>query len=81
MHHELNLFVNLCGFTPQEALRSATALTAKRFGFDDRGKIAEGLKADLVLVEGNPLKDIDHTLDIRGVWRDGEILDMYKGNL
>lgn len=81
VHHELALFVNKCGFTPAEALRSATVLPAKRLGFPDRGRIREGLKADLVLVEGNPLQDIDHTLDLRAVWRDGVLCSTYKEKL
>ena len=79
LHHELYLFVNKCGFTPIEALRSATSVTARRFGFDDRGRLATGLKADLVLVEGNPLADIDATLNLRGVWRDGFLAEQYEG--
>ncbi|KAF2138539.1 uncharacterized protein K452DRAFT_256118, partial [Aplosporella prunicola CBS 121167] len=78
-HHELFLLVNKCGFTPQEALRSATSLTAKKFGFPDRGLIREGRKADLILVEGNPLDDIDATLNLKGVWRDGVLNSAYRG--
>lgn len=70
-HHELYLLVKECGFSPKEALHAGTALTAKLFGWNDRGRIAKGLKADLVLIEGNPLNDIDATLNIRSVWRDG----------
>jgi imidazolonepropionase-like amidohydrolase len=73
--------VDKCGFTPIEALRSATSITAKRFGFGDRGKIAKGLKADLVLVEGNPSEDIDATLNLRGVWRDGVLAKTYAGKV
>jgi imidazolonepropionase-like amidohydrolase len=73
MHHELHLFVHKVGMTPAEALRSATSLVAKRFRFTDRGRLAEGMNADLLLVEGNPLDDIDATLNIRGVWRDGRM--------
>jgi imidazolonepropionase-like amidohydrolase len=80
-HHELHLFVKECGFTPQEALHAGTALTAKLFGFSDRGRIADGLKADLVLVEGNPLEDIDATLNLRGVWRDGVLTKQYEGKI
>jgi imidazolonepropionase-like amidohydrolase len=65
------ILVKKCGFSPKEALHAGTALTAKLFGWKDRGQIATGFKADLVLIEGNPLNDIDATLDIRGVWRDG----------
>ena len=70
-HHELYLLVKECGFSPMEALHAGTALTAKLFGWKDRGQIVRGLKADLVLIEGNPLDDIDATLNIRSVWRDG----------
>ena len=73
--------MNECGFMPAEALRSATSLPAKRFKFSDRGQIKEGLRADLLLVEGNPLEDIDHTLDLRGVWAAGELCSAYKDKL
>ncbi|GAB7351944.1 hypothetical protein MBLNU459_g2480t1 [Dothideomycetes sp. NU459] len=81
MHHEMSLFVNECGFTPAEALRSATLLPAKRLRFEDRGRIATGLKADLTLVEGNPLDDIDNTLNLRAVWKNGVLCSTYKGNI
>ena len=80
-HMELSLFVNECGFTPQEALHAATYLPAKRFGFLDRGQIKEGLRADLVLVEGNPLENIDHTLNLRAVWKDGVLCSAYEGKV
>lgn len=65
------LLVKQCGFTPEEALNAGTALTAELFGWTDRGRIAQGLKADLVMIEGNPLTNIHASLDIRAVWRDG----------
>jgi imidazolonepropionase-like amidohydrolase len=81
MHQELHLFVHKVGMTPEDALRSATSLVAKCFKFEDRGKIAEGLNADLLLVEGNPLEDIDATLNIRGVWREGNMCSAHAGKL
>lgn len=81
MHHELHLFVHKVHMTPAEALRSATSLVAKRFKFEDRGMLAEGLNADMLLVEGNPLDDIDATLNIRGVWRDGNLCSDYMTKL
>ena len=81
MHHELYLFVAKCGFTPTEALRAATYLNAKRFRFPDRGQIKEGLKADLVLIEGNPLVDIDDTLNLRAVWKDGILCKAFEGKV
>jgi len=77
MHQELHIFVHEIGMSPKEALRSATSLVAERFKFNDRGRLETGLKADLLLVEGNPLEDIDATLNIRGVWRDGKLCSAY----
>ena len=79
LHHELYLFVNKIGMSPEEAIRSATTKVAERFQFSDRGKLEEGFNADLLLVEGNPLEDIDATLNIRGVWRDGNLCSVYAG--
>jgi len=70
LHHELQLLVS-AGFTPVEALRSATSVTARRFNLTDRGRIAPGARADLLLVYGDPLTDISDTLSIRAVWRAG----------
>ena len=70
LHDELRLLV-LAGFTPIEALRAATALPADRFGLTDRGRIRAGLRADLVLVDGDASVNIGDTLSIRAVWRQG----------
>ena len=71
IHLDLYLLVEKCGFTPQEALRAATSVNARKFRLNDRGIIAVGRKADLVLLEGNPLENIGDTLNLRSVWRDG----------
>jgi len=70
VHRELELLVR-SGLTPVEALASATFEPARAFGFYDRGRIAEGLRADLVLVNGDPTVDITATRDIVGVWKLG----------
>ncbi|MFK0175165.1 amidohydrolase family protein [Streptomyces xanthochromogenes] len=70
VHHELQYLVQ-AGLTPAQALRAATALTARRFGLADRGRIAEGLRADLLLVDGDPTTNISDTLNTRAVWRRG----------
>ncbi|NBM19215.1 amidohydrolase family protein [Streptomyces sp. GC420] len=59
------------GLPPVDALRAATANPARRFSPHDRGRIAEGLRADLLLVDGDPTTDIDDTPDIRAVRRRG----------
>ena len=71
LHGELELMVQ-AGLTPAEALRAATATAAEFFGLADRGRIAPGLRADLVLVDGDPTSDITASRAIRGVWVAGE---------
>ncbi|KAI0161401.1 hypothetical protein GGR57DRAFT_356251 [Xylariaceae sp. FL1272] len=70
MHRELELLVD-SGLTPSEALRAATALPAAYFKLPDRGRVETGLKADLVLVEGDPTVNISATRMIRQVWSAG----------
>ena len=71
VHDELDLLVD-AGLTPVEALRAATSGPAAAFGFDDRGAVRAGLRADLLLVDGDPTADIGATGDLRGVWIAGE---------
>jgi imidazolonepropionase-like amidohydrolase len=59
-HHarELELYVEL-GMSPADALRAATSTAARALGIDkEQGVIAAGKVADLIIVEGDPLKDI-----------------------
>jgi imidazolonepropionase-like amidohydrolase len=60
MHRNLQAFVH-AGLTPYETLVIATRNVATYFGTEDStGTVAVGKRADLVLLEGNPLKDIRH---------------------
>ncbi|MGY0633318.1 amidohydrolase family protein [Luteimonas sp. A478] len=54
---ELELLVQ-AGLTPRQALHAATVVAATVLGTTDRGVIAEGKRADLVLVEGAPWDDV-----------------------
>jgi imidazolonepropionase-like amidohydrolase len=55
--HEVLRFTEL-GFTPLEALQSATTVAAELLGVSSRtGRLAPGMEADLIVVEGNPLDD------------------------
>ncbi|KIN07156.1 hypothetical protein OIDMADRAFT_150433 [Oidiodendron maius Zn] len=76
LHQELSLYVERCGMTPLQALRSATSTTARRFSFEDRGRLVKGMRADVLMVKGDPTKDISRTLEIGGIWRGGVALDM-----
>lgn len=71
LHHELASLVD-AGLSPAEALAAATSGPAAVFKLGKRGRIAAGYKADLLLVEGNPLQDIGATRRIVEVWKDGD---------
>ncbi|MFJ5775196.1 amidohydrolase family protein [Streptomyces sp. NPDC093094] len=70
LHRELELLVD-AGLTEADALRSATVLAARHFGLPDRGVLMPGLRADAVLVDGDPLTDIRATRKVRRVWSAG----------
>ena len=74
LHREMELLVE-AGLSPEQALSAATATPAARFALSDRGRIAPGLRADLVLVEGDPTKEIRRTRAIVGVWKRGVPVD------
>src|SRR5690606_37792261 len=69
--HELELLVR-AGMTPLQALHAATAGAAKALGLGDRGVIAPGWRADLVLVEGEPWTDVAALRNVRRVFVAGE---------
>ena len=74
LHEELQRFV-AAGFTPMEALQTATINPAKFLGMEDRlGTVELGKVADLVLLEANPLDDIRNTQKIAGVIVNGRYL-------
>lgn len=71
LHEELQRFV-AAGFTPLEALQTATLNPAKFFGMQgELGAVEEGKIADLVLLSANPLEDISNTQKIAGVFANG----------
>ncbi|QIX52682.1 amidohydrolase family protein [Rhodococcus sp. DMU1] len=65
------------GMSPLSVLRAATTVAAELIGVDDRGRLAEGLLADVVGVPGNPLEDITVTQNVRFVMKGGKV---YVGN-
>ena len=71
---ELGWFVK-AGMTPAQALATATTIPAKMLGHaQDLGKIAPGFYADIVAVEGDPLKDIGVISKVRFVMKGGVIV-------
>ena len=74
LHEELQRFV-AAGFTPLEALQTATINPARFFHMEDQlGTIENGKVADLVLLDGNPLADIGNSQKVSGVVLNGRFL-------
>ncbi len=74
---ELELLVE-AGFTPEAAIRIATLNGAAFLRDDDIGTIANGKKADLVVVRGNPSRDISDVRQVEMVFKDGVGYDPAK---
>ncbi len=70
-HLELALMVE-AGLTPIEAITNATANAAKLLKLDDRGVLATGKLADLVILDGDPTGDIANSRKIHAVWHHGK---------
>ena len=67
LHRELELLAD-AGLPLLDVLRAATVLPARYFGLADRGAIEPGNRADLVLLQDDPLSDIRATRSIRRIW-------------
>lgn len=75
LHDEIELLVD-AGLTPEEALVSATRLPATWLGIEDKiGTVEVGKFADLVLLDENPLDNIQNTRKISGVFVNGRWVD------
>ncbi|HSQ19019.1 MAG TPA: amidohydrolase family protein, partial [Blastocatellia bacterium] len=75
LHHELELYVR-AGIDPAEVLRMATLTPALVMGVNkDRGVIAAGKLADMILVDGDPTKNIRDIHNIMSVIKGGKVYD------
>jgi len=70
LHRELEALV-AAGLRPYAALLAATYHPHRYLGDEERGTIAAGQRADLVLLEGNPLEDIRNAARVSGVMSGG----------
>ncbi|CQD24099.1 imidazolonepropionase [Mycolicibacterium conceptionense] len=61
------------GMPPAAVLRSATTIAADLINVTDRGRLAEGLLADIIAVPGNPLEDISVTQHVDFVMKGGKV--------
>lgn len=72
---EIGLYVKECGFTPLDAIRSATLIAAEVIGQEkEMGSIEIGKKANLLVVADNPLENIEHLKNIKMVVKDGKVI-------
>ena len=71
---EVVLMVEECGFSPAEAIHSATVTGAELLGLDDTlGRLKEGMAADIIATPRNPLEDIYALMEVDFVMKAGEI--------
>jgi len=75
LHRELEMLV-AAGLTPMQALAASTIVPARWFGAErEWGSIAPGRRADLVLLDADPLRDIRNTTRISSVLVGGRVLE------
>ena len=74
VHHELQYLVD-AGLTPYQALKTGTVNVAEFFRDNRSGQVRAGNRADLVLLNANPLDDIRNSRQIEGVMINGKWLD------
>ena len=72
--HEIDVYVNQFGMTPLEGIRTGTVNAADLMGWSDRvGSITPGKWADLIAVEGDPLKDVRILQQVPFVMKSGVV--------
>ena len=75
IYRELELYVK-AGMTPMEAIRSATAVSARAMRLDEKvGTLEAGKLADLLVLDANPLEDISNIRRVRLVMKGGSLYD------
>jgi imidazolonepropionase-like amidohydrolase len=73
-HRELEAMV-LAGMPPLAAVTAGTSIPAEILGFGDRGVLAPGKRADLLILDADPLDDIANTRKINSVVIGGVLID------
>ena len=72
---ELGFYVD-AGLTPYEALETSTVNAASALGMKDQvGQVKQGFVADLIVLDGSPVEDIQHLQNLSGVVANGRWFD------
>ena len=67
------MYVNQCGFTPLDAIRSATLIAAEALGIEkETGSLTLGKQADLLILNDNPLRNIENLKSIDLIIKHGK---------
>jgi len=72
LHREMEL-MREAGLSPRDILQTATVGGARLMGRDDRGRIEAGSQADLIVVDADPLDDIDHLFTTHRIVKTGRV--------
>jgi len=78
LHTELKMLIDDAGLSHVEALRAATVLPPKYFDLPDRGVLEKGYRADMVLLAGDPTKNIANACKIERIWIGGQMFKPSK---
>jgi len=74
LQHDIEMLTK-CGLSPMEAIQAATRVAAELAGIEDRtGSIQQGLEADLIVVDRNPLENILSLQDVLMVVNNGKVV-------
>lgn len=74
MFHEMEL-LHEAGLSLPDVLKAATSAPADVFGLDDRGRVAEGLRADLLLVDADLDEAAPEPTDVVAIWKNGHLVE------
>lgn len=75
LHREMELYVQ-AGFTPMEAIQSATIVPAKVMKLDGEvGTVRPGMRADILVIDGDPLANISNTRNVQFVISNGRYFE------